>query len=170
MRGSFRATLGHPRRIWQTKLLSGAKKKHAKKSSIKNFPVLPFLVFWENGKENPPKNKDFFPYRTPKIPGSEEKNAQKKRIASQRKKQGIPKKKGKEGQGLGPPRPPPFKILCVGLFLFSEGKEAPNIKDLRGQGPLGGGGVWEQRQRFLPKFFTFMLFFGSSFWQRSETC
>ena len=40
-------------------------------------PDLPFLAFVETGKENLPKNKDFYPWRTPKIPGKEGKNAEK---------------------------------------------------------------------------------------------
>ena len=38
--------------------------------------------------------------------------------------------------------PPPLRILYVDLFLYSEGKRGPNIKNLRGQGSLLGGGVW----------------------------
>ena len=70
----------------------------------RQYPVLPFLVFLEKGKENHPKNKDFYSHRTPKIPGKGEKNAQKKQGIHRRgKKQGIPKKQGKEGQGkIGP--------------------------------------------------------------------
>ena len=40
-------------------------------------PVLPFLAFWENGKENAKKPRISYPYRTPKIPGKEGKNARK---------------------------------------------------------------------------------------------
>ena len=57
------------------------------------------IVFLENGQENHQKNKDFYPCRTPKIPGKEGKNAQKKQgIPRTGKKQGIPKKQGKEGE------------------------------------------------------------------------
>ena len=67
-------------------------------------PVLPFLVFfWKKArKSTKKKNKDFYPYRTPKIPGKEGKNAQKKKnkeILAGEKKQGIPKKKRKGRTG-----------------------------------------------------------------------
>ena len=63
-------------------------------------PVLPFLGFFENGEENHQKNKDFYPYRTPKIPGKDGKKRSKKQGNPRKgKKQGIPKKQGKEGQG-----------------------------------------------------------------------
>ena len=52
------------------------------------------------------------------------------------------------------PQDPPLEILYVGLFPILKGKEAPNIKNLRGQGSPEEGG-------FLPKFLMFMLFFGS---------
>ena len=43
----------------------------------------------------------FYPYRTPKIPGKEGKNARKnKEILARRKNKEIQKKQGKEGQGV----------------------------------------------------------------------
>ena len=41
----------------------------------------------------------FYSYQTPRIPGKEGKTAQKKEESLEEKKQGIPKKQGKEGQG-----------------------------------------------------------------------
>ena len=49
-------------------------------------PVLPFLVFLEKGRENHQKDKNVYPYRTPKIPGKEGKNGQKTRNSSQGEK------------------------------------------------------------------------------------
>ena len=64
-------------------------------------PDLPFLLFLENGKENQPKNKDLlYLWRTPKIPGKKGQTLKKKEIPCKRKKQGVPKKQGKEDQGL----------------------------------------------------------------------
>ena len=49
------------------------------------------------------KARIFYPCRTPKIPGKERKNAQKsKEFLEKEKKQGNPKKQGKEDQGKGP--------------------------------------------------------------------
>ena len=65
-----------------------------------SLPVLPFLDFLEKGREHHPKNKDFYPYRTPKIPGKEGKNAQKnKEILARRKNKEF--KKNKEGKDMG---------------------------------------------------------------------
>ena len=63
------------------------------------FPVLPFLAFLENGKENHEKTRIVCPYRTPKSLEKEGKKHSKNRNSLQGKKQGIPKKQGKEGQG-----------------------------------------------------------------------
>ena len=64
------------------------------------YPVLPFLVFWKRARKTTRKTRIFYPYRSPKIPGKEEKNTHKNpRKSSQGKKQGNPKKQGKEGQG-----------------------------------------------------------------------
>ena len=47
------------------------------------------------------KTRIFYPYRTPKIPGKGGKNAQKnKEFLAGQKKQGIPQKQAKEGQGI----------------------------------------------------------------------
>ena len=60
------------------------------------FPCPAFVFFFlKKGKENHQKSKDFYSHRTPKIPGQEGKNAQKKKkefLAGEEKKQGIPKK------------------------------------------------------------------------------
>ena len=40
-------------------------------------PVLPFLVFWRKAGKTTKKTRMFYPYRTPKIPGKEGKNAEK---------------------------------------------------------------------------------------------
>ena len=56
------------------------------------------------------------------------------------------------------PLTPPLKFFMLGLSPeFSKGKEAPNIKNLRGQGSLAGGGGLGQG--FHAKFFVFMPFF-----------
>ena len=99
-----------------------------------NFPVLPLLVFWRKARKTTKKTRIFYSYRTPKIPGKEEKNGQKTRKSSQGKKQGNPKKQGKEGQGLWAP----------GIFWFFllENPHAYKIPLFRG-GVLGffkGGG------------------------------
>ena len=70
-------------------------------------PVLPFLAFFfvcEKRQGKPAKKQGFvYANRTPKIPGKEAKNAQNnKEFPAEEKKQGIPKKQGKEGQGRGP--------------------------------------------------------------------
>ena len=72
-----------------------------KQKKVSSFPDLPFLAFLGKARKTTKKNKDFSLCRTPKIPGKEEKNAQKsKEINSlRRKKQGNPKKQGKEDQG-----------------------------------------------------------------------
>ena len=57
-----------------------------------------------------------------------------------------------------PKTPPLQNSLCRLFFLYSEGKRGLDIKNLRGQGSFWGG---SGRGRFLPKFFMFMLFFGS---------
>ena len=94
------------------------------------FPVLPFLVFLEEGRENHQKNKDFYPCQTPKIPGKEGKNGQKNKeiLEKKEKKQGI-QKKNKERKD----RVLPISIsTCVGnrkkvakrVFLGSVKKSA----------------------------------------------
>ena len=88
-------------------------------------PVLPFLVFFGKREGKPPKKQGFFyPRRTPKIPGKEGENAQKKKeiLARKKKKQGIPKRQGKEGQGIG-----------------SQGKKQgiPKRQGIEGQGKIG---------------------------------
>ena len=72
-------------------------------------PVLPFLVFFGNGKENHQKNKDFFyPCRTPEIPAKEGKNAQKTKefLAREKNKefQKNKERKDRESDVVGSPR------------------------------------------------------------------
>ena len=55
----------------------------------------------------------------------------------------------------------PLKILSVGL-----GKRGPKHKEFAGSAVPGGGGVCEAG--FLPKFFMFLLFFGSRFLRRFQ--
>ena len=63
--------------------------------------------------------------------------------------------------GFGAPKtPPPSKFFMLAFFLYSEGKKRPQHKEFAGPW-RGGGGVWEGG--FLPRFFTFMLFFGRQF-------
>ena len=64
-------------------------------------PVLPFLVFfWKKARKSAEKTRIFYPCQSPKIPGKEGKKLKKTRKSLKRgKKQGIPKKQGKEGQG-----------------------------------------------------------------------
>ena len=58
------------------------------------YPVLPFLFFLEKREENQQKNKDFYPHRTPKIPGKIGKNAKKnKEFLAREKNKEIPKNK-----------------------------------------------------------------------------
>ena len=62
-------------------------------------------------------------------------------------------------KNFGPPKTPPPEILYFGAFSsILKGKEAPNIKNLWGQGPLGGGGLG---RGVLAKLFMFMPFFGA---------
>ena len=66
--------------------------------SFAPFPVLPFLVFFGKWQGKPPKKtRIFYPYRTPKIPGKEGKNAQ-KRIFYPYRTPKIPGKEGKNAQ------------------------------------------------------------------------
>ena len=74
------------------------------------------LFFLEKGKENHPKNKDFYPYRTLKIPGREGKNAQKSKEFLGRGKKGIRQKQGKEGQGMNS-----FFFLRRAEFILRKG-------------------------------------------------
>ena len=66
----------------------------------------------------------------------------------------MQKKKAREEiqhkEFCGPQDPPPRNSLCRPFSCILKGKEAPYIKNLRGEG-LGGGG-------FLHKFFMFMPF------------
>ena len=56
-------------------------------------PCTSFPCFLENGKENYQENKDFYPYRTPKILGKEGKNAQcNKEFLAEGKNKEPPKK------------------------------------------------------------------------------
>ena len=69
-------------------------------------PCPSFPCFLEKGQENDRKNKDFLSLPNPSNPWKR-RQKQKTRKSSQGKKQGIPKKQGKEGQGssekiLGP--------------------------------------------------------------------
>ena len=67
------------------------------------FPVLPFLAFVEKGKEKHQKNKDFYPYRTPNIPGKEWKNAQKnKEILAEEKSKEFQKCKERKDRVAHP--------------------------------------------------------------------
>ena len=43
-------------------------------------------------------------------------------------------------KNFGPRRTPPQNCLCLGFSCILKGEEAPNIKNLWGQGYLGGGG------------------------------
>ena len=61
-------------------------------------------------------------------------------------------------KNFGTPKTPPLDSLCGPFSCILKGKEAPNIKNLRGQGYLGGG-VWEGG--FLPEFFISMPSFSS---------
>ena len=67
-----------------------------------NYPVLPFLVFFGKWAGKPPKKQGFFIFTKPlKTLEKKGKTLNKTRNSSQgKKKQGIPKKQGKEGQGL----------------------------------------------------------------------
>ena len=73
------------------------------------YPVLPFLAFLEKGKENHQKNKDFYPYRTPEIPGKEGKNAQKnKEFLAEEKSKEFQKSKERKDR------------VCLCAFSFPE--------------------------------------------------
>ena len=64
------------------------------------YPVLPFLVFLEKGKENHQKSQGFFiPTEPLKSLEKERKTLKKQGIPRREKKQGIPKNNEKEGQG-----------------------------------------------------------------------
>ena len=69
-----------------------------------HLPVLPFLVFLEKGRENHQKTRIFYPYRTPKIPGKEGKNAQKNKefLARRKNKEFKKTRKGRTGLSLRP--------------------------------------------------------------------
>ena len=74
------------------------------------FPVLPSFpcFFWKKARKTAKKTRIFYPYRTPKIPGKEEKNAQKKtRKSLQGKKQGNPQKNKERKDRVEKPPPPP---------------------------------------------------------------
>ena len=91
--------------------------------SLRPPPVLPSLAFLEKGKENHPKKQGFFiPSEPLKSLEKKGKPLKKTRNSPQGKKQGIPKKQGKEGKRLPPqhlhftkdPRPLYYKIpSCV---------------------------------------------------------
>ena len=70
----------------------------------RNYPVLPFLVFWKlQGK--PPKRQGFFiPAKPLKSLEKKGKTLKKTRNSSQGEKKGIQKKQGKEGQGINCPK------------------------------------------------------------------
>ena len=58
------------------------------------------LFFWKKARKTTKRTRIFLSLPTPKIPGKEGKNARKnKEFLAGEKKQGIPKKQGKEGQG-----------------------------------------------------------------------
>ena len=89
--------------LWNTLFFSGRKftgnsTKSSNYSGDSN-PDLPFLAFSVRSKESDQKKGFFFPRLTPKILGKKGKNTQKTRGSSQEKKQGIPKRQGKEDQG-----------------------------------------------------------------------
>ena len=59
------------------------------------------LSFWRKGRENHKKTRTFYPYRTPKIPGKEAKNAQKEQgNPRNEKKTRNKKKRGRTGYML----------------------------------------------------------------------
>ena len=62
--------------------------------------------FWKQARQTTKKTRIFYPYRTPKIPGKEARNAQKSKDSSQGEKtRNSQKKTRKEGQGdFSPPR------------------------------------------------------------------
>ena len=62
------------------------------------FPVLPFLVFLENCRKTPKKQGFFIPAEPLKSLEKKGKTLKKQGILRRGKKQGIPKKQGKEGQ------------------------------------------------------------------------
>ena len=81
---------------YESGLFSGEISRISKISS----PVLPFLVFWKMTRKTSQETRIFYSHRTPKIPGKEGKDAPiHKEFLARGKKQGIPKKQGKEGQG-----------------------------------------------------------------------
>ena len=117
-------------------------------------PCLPFLVFFEKGQENPQKNKD----RTPKIPGKEGKNAQKKQGTLRRgKNKEFKNKQGKEGQGKDTPRNSdmkrliPFPNVRVRVLRFGPVRMADCVKSsprLISQKFQGFGGIWANSGKF----------------------
>ena len=73
------------------------------KEPLKIVTTLSFLslIFWKKARKTHQKNKDIlFPTEPLKSLEKKGKTLEKKRNSSQGKKQGIPKKQGKEGQGI----------------------------------------------------------------------
>ena len=64
-------------------------------------PVLPFLVFWKTARKTTKKTRIFCPYRAPKIPGKEGKNAQKNKeiLAGKKNKEFQKNKERKDREG-----------------------------------------------------------------------
>ena len=119
------------------------------------WPVLPFLVFFENCKENHQKSKDFCPYRTPKIPGKQGKNAQKnKEFLARENNKEFPKNKERKDRGgvvriilIALPTLPAvvalFSMLQEGLPGLAGGRRrAGGGLQLRGEAPSNG--TWGQ--------------------------
>ena len=101
----FRGSVGMKNPYFLMVFLAIFQKKNGTHSTLllQHDPVLPFLVFWENGKENHQKKKGFFiPTEPLKSREKRGETLKKPRNSSQgEKKQGNPKKQGKEGQGRG---------------------------------------------------------------------
>ena len=78
-------------------------------------PSFPCFFFWKMARTTTKKTRIFYAHRTPQIPGKEGKNAQKKQGILTKvflKKQGIPKKQGKEGQGIAYSDLLPRRTVC----------------------------------------------------------
>ena len=73
--------------------------QRANRALVQNYPDLLFLAVLENGKENPPKSKDFYHCQTLKnFGGEKEKTLEKTRNASKHRKQGNPKRQEQESR------------------------------------------------------------------------
>ena len=85
----------------------GPPEPKSEKKKTQGFPTLSFLSLFflkKKARKTHQKNKDFYPYRTPKIPGKEGKNARKNKevLAEEQKNKEFPPKNKERKDRAGP--------------------------------------------------------------------